>query len=50
MGMKQIFEKISDWYYGQDRFTQFWIEIFGLALVGLAFVFVFNWLWELLCN
>ena len=48
--MKQIFEKISDWYYEQDRFIQFWIEIFGLALMGLAFIFVFNWLWELLCK
>lgn len=36
--IKKMIERISDWYYGLDRFSQFWIDIYTMlaVLIGLA--------------
>lgn len=40
--MKKLRDKISDWWYEQDDFSQFWLFWFGVALVGIPICLIIS--------
>lgn len=42
--IKKMIERISDWYYGLDRFSQFWVDIYTMLVVLIGPVILIAWI------
>ena len=42
--IKKIIERISDWYYDLDRFSQFWIDMFTVLATLIGPVILIAWI------
>ena len=38
--MKKLCNKIRDWWYGLDSFSQFWLFWFGVATIGVPVAYL----------
>lgn len=42
--IKKMIERISDWYYDLDRFSQFWVDIYTMLAVAIGPAILIAWL------